>query len=151
MHVTRQYLVSTVLCAALATLGCSSAEPPTAPDAVPLAPDGAAPTGEGVVGRWRRTGYTVSGSAALAVENGTARLTFSSDFSIAQTPGPVVYLNTTSNPNSGRPLRIGALKSRNGAQSYTFQVPTGVRYSYIIIWCDPFNVSMAEAPIPLTP
>jgi hypothetical protein len=97
-----------------------------------------------------RTGYAVSGSATLVIDGNIARLELSSDFVIAQTPGPVLYLNTTSNPNAGQPLRVGALRSRQGAQSYVFQVPAGVRYTRIIIWCDPFNVGMAEAIIPAT-
>lgn len=135
----------------LALLACSSVEPPTAPDAVPTGPGGGIPTGTGVTGRFVQTGYAVAGTATLAIENGVARLDFSSDFAIANTPGPVVYLNTTNNPNTGRALRVGALKSRSGAQQYSFQVPAGVRYAWIIIWCDPFNVAMAEASIPPTP
>lgn len=83
--------------------------------------------------------------------NGVARLDFSEDFSIGSTPGPFVYINTTNNPNTGRPLRVAALRSRTGGQSYSFQVPAGVRYGWVIIWCDPFNVGMAQAFIPLTP
>ena len=134
----------------LVAVGCNSASPPTAPDAAPVDPGSGAPTGLGVSGNWIRTGYAVTGRATLVIEGSTARLDFSSDFAIAQTPGPVVYLNTTSNPNAGQPLRVGALRNRQGAQSYLFQVPMGVRYTRIIIWCDPFNVAMAEVVIPPT-
>jgi hypothetical protein len=130
--------------------GCSASMPPTAPDAVPLDPVATAPAGQGVSGRWMRTGYAVTGTARLVIEGTTARLDLSSDFSIGQAPGATLYLNTESNPNRGQPLRLGALRSRTGAQSYTFQVPTGVRYTRIIIWCDPFNVAMAEVTIPPT-
>jgi len=135
----------------LGLAACSSATPPTAPDAIPLDLAGPVPTGAGVTARFVPTRYAVSGTATLAIENGVARLDFSQDFTIASTPGPVVYLNTTNNPNSGQPLRVAPLRSRSGSQRYTFQVPAGVRYSWIIIWCDPFNVSMAEASIPPTP
>ncbi len=134
----------------LASVGCSDVSPPTAPDAAPVDPGTSAPMGVGVSGNWIRTGYAVSGLATLVIDGTTARLDFSSDFSIAQTPGAVVYLNTTSNPNMGQPLRIGALRNRQGAQTYLFQVPVGVRYTRIIIWCDPFNVGMAEVVIPPT-
>lgn len=129
-------------------LGCSSNAPPSAPDAVPLDPATDMPMGPAVSGRWMRTGYAVTGTASLTIEGTTARLDLSSDFSIGQAPGPTLYLNTQGNPNAGRPLRIGALRNRTGAQSYTFEVPSGVRYTHIIIWCDPFNVGMAEAIIP---
>lgn len=134
----------------LLLVGCNGATPPMAPDAVPLDPGSVSPRGPGVAANWMRTGYAVSGSATLVIEGNTARLELSSDFAIAATPGPVLYLNTVSNPNAGQPIRIGALRSRQGAQSYAFQVPAGVRYTRIIIWCDPFNVPMAEAVIPPT-
>jgi hypothetical protein len=135
----------------VATAACNSAEPPTAPDAVPVAPGTPNPGGMGVSASFVRTGYNVSGQATLVIENGVAQLDFSSDFAIAQTPGPFVYLNTSANPNAGQPIRVGALRSRTGAQRYTFQVPAGVRYTHVIIWCDPFNVGMAHAVIPPTP
>jgi len=140
-----------VLLAAVLVLACNSAVPPTAPNAQPIGPDLVVPTGPASNATLRRTGYNVNGMVSLVASNGVAQLSFSSDFSIAQTPGAVVYLNTTSNPNTGQPLRIGALRSRTGAQSYTFQIPPGVRYTWVIIWCDPFNVGMADASIAPTP
>lgn len=134
------------------TAACSSAEPPTAPDAVPVAPEVAPqPTTSGSVGTFRRTGYSVTGRATLTITNGVAQLDFSDDFTIGSAPGPFVYINTTNNPNTGRPLRVAPLRSGRGAQSYTFQVPAGVQYGWVLIWCDPLNVPMAEAAIPLTP
>jgi Electron transfer DM13 len=104
-----------------------------------------------VTAAFTRTGYNVTGTATLTVEDGVAQLDFSENFSIARTPGPFVYLNTNANPNMGQPLRVGALRSLTGAQRYTFQIPAGVRYTHVIIWCDPFNVGMAQAAIPPTP
>jgi Electron transfer DM13 len=140
-----------VLLVVLSAASCNNATPPTAPDAVPLAPDAGAPPVSGVTAVFKPTGHAVSGSATLGVSNGAARLSFSPDFSTDRVPGPVVYLNTTNNPNSGKPLRVGALKSLKGAQDYTFSVPAGTSYTYVLIWCDPFNVPMAEAMIPPTP
>lgn len=134
-----------VMAALILAVGCGSADPPTAPNA---APTDSLPTATGVTAVWQRTGYAVTGTATLAIDNGVARLALSSDFSIGQTPGPFVYLNTTSNVNTGQPIRIGALKSRTGAQTYQFLVPAGVRYTHVLIWCDPFNVSMAQALLP---
>lgn len=146
MNRNRRVLLSAVL-----MLGCNSAEPPMAPNAQEVGADMAPPSGPATTGALRRTGYSVTGTVALVASNGVAQLTLSSDFSVAQTPGPVLYLNTTNNPNSGQPLRIGALRSRTGAQTYTFQIPPGVRYTWVIIWCDPFNVGMSEASIAATP
>jgi len=134
--------------ALIAVTACAGKTPPTAPDAVTVQPGGPIAPGAGMTGNFVRTGYAVTGMASLSIRNDTARLDFSSDFTIASTPGPFVYLNTTSNANQGAPLRIGALRSRTGAQSYTFLVPPGVRYTKVLIWCDPFNVGMAEATLP---
>jgi len=143
--------ISALLVVAPFVLACSGAEPPTAPNALPVEPGVAAPMGVATNGIWKKTGYAVTGTVQVVAANGVAQLRMSSDFSVAQTPGPVVYLNTTNNPNTGQPLRVGVLKSRNGAQDYTFQVPAGVRYSWVLIWCDPFNAAMAEAAIAQTP
>lgn len=130
---------------------CNNAEPPMAPNATPVTPDGPLPNGTGVTASFTRTGYAVTGTATLVIDKGVALLDFSADFSIASTPGPFVYLNTDANPNRGQPLRVAALRARTGAQRYSFQVPAGVRYTHVIIWCDPFNVGMAQAVIPPTP
>ncbi len=140
-----------VLVAALLSACSSTRMPPTAPDAEP-APQGQPPiAGAGVTGRFVKTRYDVTGTARVVIENGIGQIDLSSDFSIAQTPGPYLYLNTTNNPNTGQPLRIASLKSKSGAQRFTFTVPAGVRYTWLVIWCDPFNVPMAEAAITPVP
>jgi hypothetical protein len=140
-------IVAVVVSAVL--LGCGGdVSPPSAPDAIEAPPGAVVPTGPGVTSRFTRTGYAVTGTATLAIENGVARLDFSADFGIAQTPGPFVYLSTSSDPNMGTALRVSALRSRTGAQRYVFNVPAGIRYTRVLIWCDPFNVGMAEATIP---
>lgn len=139
------------LAAILALAGCASPVQPTAPDALPPAPDAVIPMGNGISGRFVRTGYATSGSVTLTRANGIGRLVFGSDFQTTQLPGPVVYLNTRNNPNVGMPLRIGALKSVSGRQEYVFSMPPGVTYLYVLLWCDPFNVPIAEATLPATP
>jgi hypothetical protein len=135
-------------CTLLGAVACADVAPPSAPDAVPVQPTTPLAPAPGAIGTFVRTGYAVTGSVTLVIRNDTAQLDFSADFNIASTPGPFVYLNTTSNVNQGAPLRIGALRARSGAQRYTFLVPPGVRYTKVIIWCDPFNVGMAEATLP---
>jgi Electron transfer DM13 len=131
--------------------GCSTTSPPTAPDAVPVQPGLPALTGTGVTGVFVKTRYNVTGTGKVIIENGVGQVDLSSDFSIMQTPGPVLYLNTTNNPNTGQPLRVGSLKDKAGMQRFTFTVPAGVKYTWLVIWCDPFNVPMAEASLPMTP
>jgi len=130
---------------------CSSATPPTAPDAAPVAPGTQIPSGTGVTGRFVRTRYDVTGTATVLIQNGVGVIELSPDFSVSQQPGPFLYLNTTNNPNTGQPLRIGSLAGKSGVQRFTFAVPAGVRYTWLIIWCDPFNIPMAEAAIEPTP
>jgi hypothetical protein len=130
--------------------GCS-ATPPTAPDAVPTAPGTPPPAGSAVQGRFSGVGHRAEGGVRFTAENGRARLEFLSDFSVAEVPGPFVYLNTTNNANTGTPLRVSALRTNSGAQQYDFEVPAGVRYTWVLVWCDPFNTPVAEAAIPATP
>jgi len=130
---------------------CSSSTPPTAPDAMAVLPGTAIPMGTGVTGRFVRTGYNVTGTATVLIENGVGVIELSPDFSIEQLPGTFLYLNTTNNPNTGQPIRIASLRGRSGAQRFTFVVPAGVQYTWLVIWCDPFNVTMAEAAITPTP
>lgn len=66
-------------------------------------------------------------------------------------PGPFVYVNTTNNANTGSALRVAALRSNSGAQSFAFQIPAGATYAWVLVWCDPFNVPVAEARLPSTP
>lgn len=144
--VTGRGLGGLLLAAALA--GCG-ATPPTAPDAAPIPPGAMPPpAGSGTVGMFVGVGHRASGSVTFAAANGVGRLDLSSDFSVEAVPGPFVYLNTTTNANTGMPLRVAALMRNSGAQSYTFQVPAGVTYTCVLIWCDPFNVPVAQAVLP---
>ena len=141
----------TLLVIAIAMGACSSATPPTAPNAMLV--DGGSPPapGSGVLGAFVGVGHQGRGSVRFTAQNGVGRLDFSSDFSVSGVPGPYVYLNTTNNANTGRPLRVAALKSNDGAQTYSFQLPPNVSYTFVLIWCDPYNVPVAEAPIAPTP
>jgi len=135
----------------LLTAACNNATPPTAPNAVPVDPSVPRPVGMGVSGRFVGVGHQGSGTVRFTAENGVGKLDFSDDFVVSGVPGPFVYVNTTNNANTGRPLRIAALKSNRGAQSYTFQLVAGVSYRWVLVWCDPFNVPVAEAEVPPTP
>lgn len=131
--------------------GCRNALPPSAPDAM-LVEQGAPATGTGVSGKMVGAGgHDAKGTATFSVKGGVGRIDFSADFSITPGPGPFVYVNTTNNANTGKPLRVAALRSNTGAQSYSFQLPAGVSYTWVLVWCDPFNVALGEASIPATP
>lgn len=141
----------TLVVLALAMGACSSATPPTAPNAM-IVEGGTAPTpGSGALGAFVGVGHQAGGRVQFTVSNGVGRLDFSSDFSVSGVPGPYVYLNTTNDANTGKPLRVAALKSNSGAQTYSFQLPPNVSFTYVLVWCDPFNIPVAQAPIPPTP
>ena len=144
--------LSHLVIALIAVAGCNAAVPPTAPNAMLVPPEMALPPGGTVVSaEWRGVGHTARGTVRLTVAGSVAQLDFSENFAVSGVPGPFVYLNTTNNPNTGRPLRVSALRSNSGAQSYAFQLPAGVIYQWVLVWCDPFNVPVAEARLPSVP
>ena len=148
----RQPFLNSVVATFVVLAGCNSAVPPTAPDAK-MVESGAPqpPANSGVVGRWVGVGHKAQGSVRFSVQNGVARIDFSDDFAVGAVPGPYIYVNTTNNANTGNPLRVSVLRGNSGAQSYVFQIPPGAAYTWLLIWCDPFNVPVAEAQIPPTP
>ncbi len=128
-------------------LGCS-ASPPLAPDAKPIDPNGPPPAGPTVEAQFVGVGHRAAGRVRLTMGEGKGRLEFQGDFSVEAVPSPYIYLNTTNTPNSGTPLRVALLRANGGAQQYDFEIPAGVQYGWILIWCDRFNVPVAEAAIP---
>ncbi len=142
---------ATIVGLSLVIAGCRNAVPPTAPNAMLVEPGPSSMAGSGVLGSFVGVGHTARGSVLFTVANGVGRLEFSADFSVSAVPGPFVYLNTTSNANTGRPLRVAALRSNSGAQSYVFQLPAGESYAFVLVWCDPYNVPVAEARLPAVP
>jgi len=133
-----------------------SVEPPTAPDATPVDP-GAPPEEDGVpavtqTGTFRNlAGHSASGRVDVVFDNGTATITLASDVRFTRVPGPVLYLNTTDNANTGSPLRIANLSSSSGPASFTVQVDPSVQYTRVLIWCDPFNVGVGSAVMAPSP
>ncbi len=143
---------ATLLLTALAVGACNRATPPTAPNATPAEVGNVPAPGSAVLGRVVGTGgHSGQGGVTFSAQNGIGRLDFSADFRLSGVPGPFVYLNTTNNANTGRPLRVAALKSNTGAQTYSFQLPTGVTYAFVLVWCDPYNVPVAEATVSALP
>lgn len=136
----------TAVTTALALVACG-ATPPTAPDAEALpVPTAAVPTSAARSGTFVGVGgHQARGSARLTITDTVAVVELSADFRVDAVPGPFVYVNTTSDANTGQPLRVSALRSNNGAQSYAFRVPRSVIYTHVLVWCDPFNVGVGEA------
>ncbi len=132
----------------LAGCGATEPNPPPVPDAKPADPNLPLPPGPTVESRWTGVGHRAGGRVRLTIGGGRGRLEFLDDFSVEAVPAPYLYLNTTNRPNSGTPLRIARLRLNSGAQQYDFEVPAGAAYAWILVWCDQFNVPVAEAVIP---
>jgi len=139
---------------ALFAVGCGGMGP-TSPDAGPQAqPQGEQPAamGMGTAGEFvGAAGHSASGGVTLSIEDGNGRIDFGSDFTVDAVPGPVVYVNTTNNPHTGMPLQVAPLRRNSGSQSYGFVASPGVRYTWVLVWCETFDVPVAEAPIAPTP
>ena len=65
--------------------------------------------------------------------------------------GPSSIRIPPNNANTGRPFQVAALKSNDGAQTHTCQLPANVSFTFVLIWCDHYNNPVARAPIPPTP
>lgn len=133
-----------------------SVEPPLAPDADPLPVDGGSGGGDtpeetptlGLSGRLTGlAGHAASGGVTFSASNGVGSITFADDFRSSPVPDPQVYLNTTTDANQGSPLRISALRSPSGAQTYSFSLPVGITYTHVLVWCDRYNVGVGVAPV----
>lgn len=135
------------LLALLPLMAACGATPPLAPDADEVDPPST--TGQNVrTGTFQGlAGHHGSGTVKVSMAGDTAIIEFQADFSSTQAPGPYVYLNTGTDANEGQPIRIAALASASGAQTYAAVVPTDVEYAYVLVWCDPFNVGIAAAKL----
>jgi hypothetical protein len=104
-------------------------------------------------GTWRgRTGYSASGTVTLErAPDGALHVRFEDDFDSQSVPGPVVVLSTRSelgsaiDPAAGD-LELGVLESPRGPQRYAAP-PEAVGALYAWIYCLPFGVEVARAPL----
>jgi len=99
-----------------------------------------------------RAGHAGRGTAQLIqLAGGAVDLNFLSDFAVSGVPGPVVYLSSrsslTGGINAATDIRIGTLKSSSGAQSYRIPAGAEVGRRYAWVWCEPFRVEVAVAPM----
>lgn len=141
----------------LALAGACSVDPPLAPDAEP-APEAPAPGtepvagggggGEARVGQFSGlAGHRASGGVRFTVAGDVGTIEFESNFSSTRVPDPYVYVNSGQDANRGTPLRIARLDTPTGAQTYTFRIPSGVAYTYVLVWCDRYNVGVGAASL----
>jgi hypothetical protein len=90
-------------------------------------------------------GHTVSGKATI-YESTEGRAVVLEPFSSENGPDLKVYLSETIDASSY--IRLGALKSTQGKQSY--HIPNNVdiaAYKYVHIWCEKFSVEFGRAAL----
>ena len=89
-----------------------------------------------------------SGSALIIeTEPGVYVLRFE-DFSVQNGPDLFVYLSTSPDGYGDSSYNLGQLKATDG--SFNYDIPPGVdpwAYGSVIIWCEPFAVLFATAPL----
>lgn len=105
-------------------------------------------------GQFVELDYEITGtSEVVRLADGSLELRMSPDFRSFAVPGPVVVFSNRD--LIGRiiqadDLRIGALTSNSGAQSYT--VPSGAEnFRYVFVYCEPFGLEVGRAellPVP---
>ncbi len=91
-------------------------------------------------------GHYGSGSATVLTDGASYLLRFE-EFSVTNGPGLHVYLSRGALVGSGD-LDLGALKASQGSSNYN--IPAGIdplEFSYVVIWCVPFSVQFAYAPL----
>ena len=94
-----------------------------------------------------RNGYNAMGTAILETIEDQTILAFGGDFVTQSGPGLYVYLSPNAENVTGG-LSLGELNSTSGAQAY--ELPGGAdpgQYDYVIIYCQPFGVLFAVAPL----
>jgi hypothetical protein len=83
-------------------------------------------------------GHNASGSARIVRRGTSHTLELRDDFRIDGGENDVYLARGTDRVGSGD-LRLGALGSRTGAQSYDLP-HDGSQYPYVVIWCRPFAI-----------
>lgn len=87
--------------------------------------------------------------AALIIETGPGVYVLRFEhFSVQNGPGLFVYLSTNPDGYGDGSYNLGQLKATDG--SFNYDIPPGVdpwSYASVIIWCEPFAVLFATAPL----
>jgi hypothetical protein len=90
---------------------------------------------------------SVAGGYTIGEENGQHVLTFSSDFSVENSPTPYVILSTTTGLGDS-PVWLGAVQHGKGAQRYIIPKGTDLsRYTHVVIWDKSTRMTIASADL----
>lgn len=97
-------------------------------------------------GSFEPMGYAVRGGATYVLDrDGGAALSLSEDFDSPPVPRVSVFLSNT--PDLGRAVKVGELGGAAGARRWTFRVPRGAVWSWVLLWSEQLRVGLARAPL----
>jgi hypothetical protein len=89
-------------------------------------------------------GYQATGRATyLLDDNGQAALSLSPDFTVQPVPRVSVFLSNS--PDLAQAVKVAELGSPTGAQRWTFRVPRGAVWSWVVLWSEELRVGVARA------
>ena len=89
-------------------------------------------------------GYVASGRATYLIDDaGRAALSLSDNFSIPAVPGVAIFLSDS--PDLERAVKVGDLEAPSGAQRWTFSVPRGAVWRWVVLWSEELSVGVANA------
>ena len=129
---------------ALMALAACSELPPLAPHVEPGGEPGAPIYTAS--GTFERIGYPASGRATYVLDdNGQAALTLSPDFALPDVPGVSIFLSHS--PDLREAVKVAALRTATGAQRWTFKVPRGAVWTWVVLWSEELRVGVARAPL----
>jgi hypothetical protein len=96
------------------------------------------------VGAVQPAGYPATGLATYRLdENGQAALSLSPDFTVPPVPRLSVFLSNS--PDLTQAVKVAPLGSPTGAQRWTFRVPRGAVWSWVVLWSEELRVVVARA------
>lgn len=89
--------------------------------------------------------YAASGRATYVLDDeGNAALELS-DLSTAPVPGRAVFLSN--DPGLGEAVRVGGLDEESTSARWTFRMPRGAVWRYVLVWSEALGVGVAQAEL----
>lgn len=89
--------------------------------------------------------YAASGRATYVLDDeGNAALELT-DFSTAPVPGRAVFLSN--DPGLGEAVRVGPLEDGSTSARWTFRMPRGAVWRYVLVWSEALGVGVARAEL----
>lgn len=97
-------------------------------------------------GAFESLGYRTTGRASYVIdEEGNAALELDAAFSTPPVPGRAVFLSNT--VELGDAVRVAALDVETGPARWTFRMPRGAVWRYVLVWSEELGVAVARAEL----